>query len=239
MAEINGGELLARCLANEGVKFVFGLPSPGDRSAARAARGARHPPGARAPRGRRRAHGGGPLQDDGQVAAVLGNPGPGSANLLPGVITARHEGVPVVGDHLPAPPRHRLPVAAVDLPGTGSARRLQAGGQVGRPDPLVGAHPRGRAPGLPRDVDGPPRPGAHRAAGAGALRDRRRATARGPAARPPTARRARRRPRRSCAEAAELLAARRAAAGGRRVRRRPRRARTPRCSSSSSCSAAR
>jgi len=32
----------------------------------------------------------------GAVAAVLGNPGPGSANLLPGVITARHEGVPVV-----------------------------------------------------------------------------------------------------------------------------------------------
>ena len=32
----------------------------------------------------------------GQIAAVLGNPGPGSANLLPGVITARHEGVPVV-----------------------------------------------------------------------------------------------------------------------------------------------
>jgi acetolactate synthase I/II/III large subunit len=27
---------------------------------------------------------------------VLGNPGPGSANLVPGVITARHEGVPVV-----------------------------------------------------------------------------------------------------------------------------------------------
>src|SRR5208283_4604043 len=32
----------------------------------------------------------------GQVAVVVGNPGPGSANLLPGVITARHEGVPVV-----------------------------------------------------------------------------------------------------------------------------------------------
>ena len=28
MAEITGGELLARCLANEGVKFVFGLPCP-------------------------------------------------------------------------------------------------------------------------------------------------------------------------------------------------------------------
>ena len=28
MAEVNGGALLARCLANEGVRFVFGLPSP-------------------------------------------------------------------------------------------------------------------------------------------------------------------------------------------------------------------
>ena len=28
MAELNGGQLLARCLANEGVRFVFGLPSP-------------------------------------------------------------------------------------------------------------------------------------------------------------------------------------------------------------------
>ena len=28
MAEITGGELLARCLANEGIKFVFGLPCP-------------------------------------------------------------------------------------------------------------------------------------------------------------------------------------------------------------------
>jgi acetolactate synthase-1/2/3 large subunit len=28
MAEINGGELLARCLANEGIRFVFGLPRP-------------------------------------------------------------------------------------------------------------------------------------------------------------------------------------------------------------------
>ena len=28
MGSISGGELLARCLGNEGVKFVFGLPSP-------------------------------------------------------------------------------------------------------------------------------------------------------------------------------------------------------------------
>ena len=28
MSQITGGELLARCLANEGVRFVFGLPCP-------------------------------------------------------------------------------------------------------------------------------------------------------------------------------------------------------------------
>ena len=28
MAEITGGELLARCLASEGVRFVFGIPCP-------------------------------------------------------------------------------------------------------------------------------------------------------------------------------------------------------------------
>ena len=28
MGTITGGELLARCLANESVKFLFGLPSP-------------------------------------------------------------------------------------------------------------------------------------------------------------------------------------------------------------------
>jgi len=28
MAEITGGELLVKCLANEGIRFVFGLPCP-------------------------------------------------------------------------------------------------------------------------------------------------------------------------------------------------------------------
>ena len=32
----------------------------------------------------------------GKVAAVLGNPGPGSANLVPGAVTALHEGVPLL-----------------------------------------------------------------------------------------------------------------------------------------------
>jgi acetolactate synthase-1/2/3 large subunit len=50
----------------------------------------------------------------GQVAAVLGNPGPGSANLLPGVITARHEGVPVVA----ITSQHRLGIVYPSPPST-------------------------------------------------------------------------------------------------------------------------
>lgn len=96
MSEITGGELVVRCLANEGVKFLFGLPCPeidpilakledyGIRFVT-----IRHEAAA--------VHmAEGIYKTSGQVAAVIGNPGPGSANLLPGVITARHEGVPVV-----------------------------------------------------------------------------------------------------------------------------------------------
>ena len=50
----------------------------------------------------------------GKVAAVLGNPGPGSANLLPGVITARHEGVPV----LVITSQHRLGIVYPSPPST-------------------------------------------------------------------------------------------------------------------------
>lgn len=96
MSEMTGGELIVRCLANEGVKLVFGLPCPEvdpilaklddydirlvpirhEAAAVHMAEGL--------------------YKTTGQVAAVLGNPGPGSANLLPGVITALHEGVPVL-----------------------------------------------------------------------------------------------------------------------------------------------
>ena len=50
----------------------------------------------------------------GKVAAVLGNPGPGSANLLPGVITALHEGVPV----LVITSQHRLGIVYPSPPST-------------------------------------------------------------------------------------------------------------------------
>jgi len=96
MTTITGGELLARALANEGVRFVFGLPCPEidpflvtltkhkirfvpvrhEAAAVHMAEGL--------------------YKTTGQVAVVLGNPGPGTANLFPGLVTARHEGVPVL-----------------------------------------------------------------------------------------------------------------------------------------------
>src|SRR5207244_12698342 len=50
----------------------------------------------------------------GQVAVVIGNPGPGSANLLAGVITARHEGVPLVA----ITSQHRLGIVYPSPPST-------------------------------------------------------------------------------------------------------------------------
>jgi len=96
MAEVNGGELLARCLAAEGVRFVFGLPSPeiDPFLAALDAHGIRLVPVRHEAAGAHMAEG--LYKTTGQVAVVIGNPGPGSANLLAGVITARHEGVPLL-----------------------------------------------------------------------------------------------------------------------------------------------
>ncbi|NNL67098.1 MAG: thiamine pyrophosphate-binding protein, partial [Myxococcales bacterium] len=96
MADITGGELLARALANEGVQFVFGLPCPEIDPFLAALKGngirlvtVRHEAAA--------VHmAEGLYKTTGQVGVVLGNPGPGSANLIPGIVTARHEGVPVI-----------------------------------------------------------------------------------------------------------------------------------------------
>src|SRR5512139_504836 len=112
MSAITGGELLARCLANEGVRFVFGLPCPevDPILATLADHEIRFVPIRHEAAAVHMAEG--LYKTTGQVAAVLGNPGPGTANLLPGVITARHEGVPVLvitaqhrlGIVYPAPP---------------------------------------------------------------------------------------------------------------------------------------
>ena len=93
---MTGGELLARCLASEGVRFVFGLPSPevDPILAALEPLGIRFVPVRHESAAAYLAEG--LYKTTGQVAATLTNPGPGSANLLPGVINARHEGVPLV-----------------------------------------------------------------------------------------------------------------------------------------------
>jgi acetolactate synthase-1/2/3 large subunit len=96
MTDVSGGELLARAVANEGVKLVFGLPCPeiDPFLAALDANGIRFVPIRHESAGVHMAEG--LYKTTGQVAMVLGNPGPGSANLLPGLVTARHEGVPVL-----------------------------------------------------------------------------------------------------------------------------------------------
>ena len=114
MTEITGGEALARCLAQEGIRFVFGLPCPeiDPFLAALEANGIQLVPVRHEAAGAHMAEG--LYKTTGQVAAVLGNPGPGSANLLAGVITARHEGVPLVA----ITSQHRLSLVYPSSPTT-------------------------------------------------------------------------------------------------------------------------
>ncbi len=114
MAEITGGEVLARCLAREGIRFVFGLPCPeiDPLLASLEANGIRLVPVRHEAAGAHMAEA--LYKTTGQVAAVLGNPGPGSANLLPGVITARHEGAPMVA----ITSQHRLGIVYPSPPST-------------------------------------------------------------------------------------------------------------------------
>lgn len=114
MSMINGGELLARALANEGVKFVFGLQCPeiDPLLAALEANGMRFVAVRHEAAAVHMAEG--LYKTTGQIAAVLGNPGPGSANLLPGLVTAMHEGVPVIA----ITPQHSLDIVYPSSPAT-------------------------------------------------------------------------------------------------------------------------
>ena len=114
MSDTTGGQLLARCLANEGIRFLFGLPSPeiDPLLAALEENKIRLVPVRHEAAGAHMAEG--LYKSTGQVAAVLGNPGPGSANLLAGVITARHEGVPMVA----LTSQHRLGIVYPSPPST-------------------------------------------------------------------------------------------------------------------------
>jgi acetolactate synthase-1/2/3 large subunit len=114
MTEITGGELFARALQAEGIEFLFGLPSPeiDPLLAQLQAHGIRMVPVRHEAAGVHMAEG--LYKTTGKVAAVLGNPGPGSANLLPGVVTALHEGVPV----LVITSQHRLGIVYPSPPST-------------------------------------------------------------------------------------------------------------------------
>lgn len=114
MTELTGGELLARALANEGVKIIFGLPCPeiDPLLAALEANGIRLVTIRHEAAAVHMAEG--YFKTTGQVAVVLGNPGPGSANLLPGMLTAKHEGVPV----LALTSQHRTGVVYPSTPAT-------------------------------------------------------------------------------------------------------------------------
>jgi acetolactate synthase-1/2/3 large subunit len=114
VTEITGGELLVRALAVEGVELAFGLPCPelDPILAALEPHGMRFVPVRHEAAAVHMAEG--VYKTSGEVAVVLGNPGPGSANLLPGVIAARHEGVPVVA----ITAQHRLDVVYPASPAT-------------------------------------------------------------------------------------------------------------------------
>lgn len=114
MSEITGGRLFARALQAEGIEFLFGLPSPEIDAllAELEGHGIRLVPVRHEAAGVHMAEG--LYKTTGNVAAVLGNPGPGSANLLPGVLTALHEGVPV----LVITSQHRLGVVYPSPPST-------------------------------------------------------------------------------------------------------------------------
>ncbi|WP_326548008.1 thiamine pyrophosphate-binding protein [Mycolicibacterium sp. ND9-15] len=114
MSEITGGELFARALQAEGIEFLFGLPSPESDPllAQLGAHGIRLVPVRHEAAGVHMAEG--LYKTTGKVAAVLGNPGPGSANLVPGVVTALHEGVPV----LVITSQHRLGIVYPSPPST-------------------------------------------------------------------------------------------------------------------------
>lgn len=114
MTEITGGELLARALRAEGIEFLFGLPSPEIDPLLPHL----EPNGIRLVPIRHEAAAvhmaEGMYKTTGKVCAVLGNPGPGSANLIPGVVTALHEGVPV----LVLTSQHRLGIVYPSPPST-------------------------------------------------------------------------------------------------------------------------
>lgn len=96
MAEISGGELLLKCLQKEGVKRIFGIPD----FAYNTLLGKVEEYGIRwiTPRHESAAAhmAQGVYKTTGEIPVVLAGAGPGTANLVPGIICAKEEGVPLI-----------------------------------------------------------------------------------------------------------------------------------------------
>ena len=138
-----------------------------DRPAAGGARPARHPTRALPTTSRPGQHGRGPLQDDGRGGRRDRQPRPGLGQLCRRRDHRAARGRADGRDHVCGTASASCILAAVDLPGAGPARRVQAASSSGA-GPIFSWD---RIPDVvrrvPRDVDGPARTGAHRAARAG------------------------------------------------------------------------
>jgi len=96
MGEITGGELIVKCLAKEGVKRIFGITDSGYHPVMGVASSydirwvaPRHEAAA--------AHmADGVFKTSGQIPVVMAGGGPGTANLVSGIICSMSEGVPVI-----------------------------------------------------------------------------------------------------------------------------------------------
>jgi len=94
--EVSGGALLAHCLASAGVRHVVGLPGAEFEPLLRAldAQRMRFVPVRHAAAAAHVAEG--LYRTSGQIAALIGRPGPGSSNALPGIVGARRGGIPLI-----------------------------------------------------------------------------------------------------------------------------------------------
>jgi len=96
MARVTGGEVIVKCLLKEGVKWIFGITDAGYHPVMAAAVehgirwvGPRHEAAA--------VHmAEGVYKTTGQIPVAMAGYGPGTANMVSGLICAREEGVPVV-----------------------------------------------------------------------------------------------------------------------------------------------
>ena len=96
MSVIKGGELLLRCLQKEGVECIFGLPEFDYQSLLECLRDC----GIRLITPRHEAAavhmGEGYFKTSGKVPVVMAGTGPGTANMISGLIVAHQEGIPVI-----------------------------------------------------------------------------------------------------------------------------------------------